>query len=103
MAKGKNSYIKKSDETLLRKIKVCLYCGSTEDLMIDHILPTSKGGTSEVHNLTRCCVRCNSSKSDKSIEQFFWHIKEKHSELKREIMRYENIMDSILTGSYRLG
>lgn len=45
----------------------CSYCGSTEEIVIDHIHPISKGGQSTVENLTAACRRCNAAKTDKSL------------------------------------
>jgi 5-methylcytosine-specific restriction endonuclease McrA len=35
----------------------------------DHVIPLSRGGTDTVENLVPCCKSCNSSKSDKLINQ----------------------------------
>lgn len=53
----------------------CAYCGATiEDdgitLTLDHIKPYSQGGTSATHNLITACQRCNSSRGDRSVEEF---------------------------------
>jgi hypothetical protein len=37
----------------------CAYCGATDDLSVDHIIPLSKGGTSEEANLQCLCLLCN--------------------------------------------
>lgn len=39
----------------------CSYCGGQAGT-VDHIVPVSKGGTSEWDNLTAACLSCNSSK-----------------------------------------
>ena len=40
----------------------CAYCGSEEDLTLDHILPQSKGGLDITRNVVCCCKSCNQSK-----------------------------------------
>jgi 5-methylcytosine-specific restriction endonuclease McrA len=40
----------------------CAYCGSEEDLTIDHIIPQCKGGTDFTKNVVCCCKNCNQSK-----------------------------------------
>lgn len=43
----------------------CVYCGSTENLQLDHIIPFSKGGATTVENLQLLCQKCNLEKSNK--------------------------------------
>ena len=52
----------------------CTYCGKIGGkLEGDHIIPISKGGTNELHNLTTSCRKCNRQKKDKtSIEFKIW-------------------------------
>lgn len=45
----------------------CVFCGSSEKLQIDHIIPIAKGGTSKEDNLQVLCANCNARKSDKII------------------------------------
>lgn len=45
----------------------CRYCGRrspTVELMVDHIIPFSKGGTDDPENLCAACSDCNAGKSD---------------------------------------
>lgn len=47
----------------------CLCCGSSKDeLSIDHIIPESEGGTKKMDNLQTLCRRCNSDKSNNTID-----------------------------------
>ena len=43
--------------------KECAWCGATQDLTIDHIVPRCFGGTNEQHNLQILCAPCNTQKS----------------------------------------
>lgn len=50
----------------------CQYCGkkgSRSSLTIDHVHPKSKGGENTFENTVAACVKCNSAKGDKSIEE----------------------------------
>lgn len=40
----------------------CAYCGSEENLTLDHITPKAKGGTDRITNLVCACRECNSDK-----------------------------------------
>lgn len=48
----------------------CFYCGSIENLSLDHIYPISKGGRHSIGNLVMACKSCNSSKNNKFL--FSW-------------------------------
>jgi len=49
---------------------VCHYCGSSENLTIDHIVAEVSGGAHTDDNLVACCRSCNSSKGTKSYDDF---------------------------------
>jgi len=48
----------------------CVYCGTKENLTIDHVKPKSKGGKNSWDNLVTCCGTCNVTKGDKPLEVF---------------------------------
>lgn len=47
----------------------CQYCGTNKELTLDHVIPRSKGGKSTWTNLVTACKKCNSRKSDFSLEK----------------------------------
>ena len=54
----------------MRLPQECVYCGDTQYLAIDHIVPTNRGGADTGDNAVWACRKCNSSKSDKDL--FAW-------------------------------
>jgi len=49
----------------------CAYCGSEENLTLDHITPRSKGGSDRVTNILCACHSCNQSKGHKMWSDWF--------------------------------
>ncbi len=49
----------------------CAYCGNTNvPLEVEHIVPTSLGGSNRVSNLTIASRKCNLKKGDQTAEEF---------------------------------
>jgi hypothetical protein len=50
-----------------KRIAACAYCGTTEGrIVIDHIVPRSRGGTDAWNNLVLACIPCNERKGDRT-------------------------------------
>ena len=68
------SYVKVPRDTHRRKITrravfardgwTCQYCGARSNLTVDHVIPRSKGGSSEWDNIVASCAPCNRRKGD---------------------------------------
>ena len=48
----------------------CIYCGSEEDLQIEHRIPLARGGSDWPANLAPACGPCNRSKGTKTEAEF---------------------------------
>nr|MDO8097733.1 HNH endonuclease [Candidatus Njordarchaeota archaeon] len=49
----------------------CLHCGSKQNISTDHPIPRSKGGPDTADNAVTACKKCNSSKGEKGIYEWF--------------------------------
>lgn len=68
------SYVNVPRDTHRRKITrravfardgwTCQYCGVRSNLTVDHVIPRSKGGSSEWDNIVASCAPCNRRKGD---------------------------------------
>ncbi len=47
----------------------CQYCGSTECLTVDHVIPKSKGGLTRDDNLVTACRKCNNHKAARTPQE----------------------------------
>ena len=68
--KRSRRYLKHKDFVFDRDGYQCVYCGSSENLTLDHIIPITKGGSDDQDNLACCCKCCNSSKNDKLLSEW---------------------------------
>ena len=45
----------------------CAYCGATDNLSLDHLIPRLRGGEDAADNLVTACRSCNSSKGSRDL------------------------------------
>jgi len=55
---------------IFKRDKVCVYCGSSKKLELDHIVPLKLEGDSLFNNFVLACKKCNTSKSGRDV--FYW-------------------------------
>lgn len=65
----------------------CAYCGSTEKLSMEHIVPVAKGGAFTKSNIIVACQHCNSSRGSKDLDEWLKHVPESN---KAKIFWYIN-------------
>jgi 5-methylcytosine-specific restriction endonuclease McrA len=59
------------EEIFLRDGRSCTYCGSSENLTLDHIIPRCRGGSRwDSNNVTTACRSCNQAKGSMSLADF---------------------------------
>lgn len=54
--------------------KRCVYCGSRDDMTLDHVIPEAEGGPTAETNLVCCCATCNSTKGVIDVDLFAIHL-----------------------------
>ena len=58
----------------IRDQMTCLWCRkkfkSRNQIVLDHLLPFSKGGDNHESNLVTACRSCNDRRSDRSVKEF---------------------------------
>ena len=47
----------------------CAYCDAPAETW-DHVVPVAKGGQTEPDNILPSCIRCNSSKRDRDLDEW---------------------------------
>lgn len=69
--KVSNGVFKVTDKELKKLYSSsCIYCGSTNLIQADHVIPLTKGGRHSIGNLVPACSRCNQSKGSKFLAEW---------------------------------
>ena len=71
----KFSDISRDDMLQMKRERACIYCGSTKNLTFDHIIPVSRGGPDIPSNLVLACSKCNSSKGDRDVFEWYYLVR----------------------------
>ncbi len=73
LVKGKisPSTILRENKLLISNSNGCAYCGASEDLQWEHIIPRSSGGPDTIDNLVLACPDCNLSKGAKDLAEWY--------------------------------
>jgi len=58
------------EKVKLQTGQICNYCGSNQNLALDHIFPQKYGGKDDAENLIFACKTCNSSKGKKDLMEW---------------------------------
>jgi len=53
----------------------CQYCGDNDQLTIDHIIPTSRGGKNTFENCVAACRPCNNKKGNRTPNEIHMYLK----------------------------
>lgn len=48
----------------------CVYCHTTENITVDHMVPLQRGGTDEIDNLQPACRSCNADKRNMTHDEY---------------------------------
>lgn len=71
----------------------CAYCGISGFLEKDHIVPMSRGGENTIQNVVPACRRCNSSKHNSLVGEWYAEQPFFSAERLKKIRRYRKGLD----------
>ncbi|ADL12612.1 RNA-guided endonuclease IscB [Acetohalobium arabaticum] len=72
----------------------CQYCGGESGdpvLEVEHKIPSSRGGTDSIKNLTLSCKTCNQDKDNRTLKEWLQDLKEQDFRKKLPKVRYKNV------------
>ncbi len=62
-------YAKHRPAVLERDGHACVYCGATGRLVVDHMVPVTRGGSGDPDNLAAACKSCSAGKAGRLVEE----------------------------------
>ena len=62
--RNKVPYSKKN--VMFRDDHTCTYCGTNDQLTVDHVIPVSRGGKTSFENCVTACFTCNNKKNNRT-------------------------------------
>lgn len=75
LAEVEGNFSQEDFKTLCRDFDYkCAYCSEEVPLVPDHMAPLVRGGSNYIDNIIPACKSCNSSKGDKSVEEFIKYL-----------------------------
>jgi 5-methylcytosine-specific restriction endonuclease McrA len=48
----------------------CIFCGTADNITVEHLIPLSRGGRHSIGNLAPSCKSCNSAKGTRTVMEF---------------------------------
>jgi hypothetical protein len=78
----------------IRNNNFCWYCGkemSPNELTIDHVFPRSKGGGDDMDNIIMVCKKCNSSKGNMDLFEWYFTVRKEWPPLSILVHYLKNI------------
>lgn len=84
----------------------CVYCDSTFNLTIDHVLPTAKGGKTSFENCVCACLPCNNQKRNRTPSEAKMFLKKQpyaptiseFIQIKLKRYKFDEILSDIFQG-----
>ena len=93
MRKRKNPTANKRQRIYNKTDGRCAYCGceiNLRNMQIDHVIPKSRGGSSDEKNLLPVCRSCNHRKGSSTLEYFRHEVELFPAVLMRHSVTYRN-------------
>lgn len=84
---GGSTYITHREAVLERDNHQCVYCGSDEKIVLDHLIPVLRGGDNDPDNLVAACKSCNAGKAGRLLEETSYTFMDPERQAQYEFLR----------------